>query len=53
MGPNKSEIDGSQCHGWLGEAREGGWRGGFVLYNFFFFSNVIIINYIIQKTRGR
>ena len=33
-----SEIDGSQCRGWLGEAREGGWRGGFVSYknNFFF-----------------
>ena len=54
MGPNKSEIDGSQCCGWVCEAREGA-AGGVGLYyiKIFFFSNVIIIYYTIQKTRGR
>ena len=44
-------VWGSQCCGWVGEAREGGWRGGLYYIKIFFFSNVIIIYYIIQKKK--
>ena len=47
------EIDGPKCCGWVGEAREGGWRGGlYYIKIFFFFKRDYYILYNTKKKEG-
>ena len=46
-------VWGSQCCGWVGEAREGGWRGGlYYIKIFFFFKRDYYILYNTKKKEG-